>query len=37
MYFIFVVENRLVIESKGKNKKKGVDKFKKGVSFYKID
>ena len=37
MYSIFVVENRLVIESKGKNKNKGADKFKKRVSLYKTD
>ena len=33
----FVVENRLIIESKRKNKKKGADKFKKRVSLYKTD
>ena len=32
----FVVENRLIIESKRKNKK-GADKFKKRVSLYKTD
>ena len=33
----FVVENRLIIESKRKNKKKGADKFKKRVNLYKTD